>query len=449
MKFKYTAVLLFLASSVSFANDELQAIRDEISALKQHYEAKINNLETRLQAAEQVIKQQSQKIEDTSVSIKQVEDSYGPATSSTANQNSFNPAISLIFDGRYVDYSHKQENVSFPGFALGPEIAPATEGFNIGESELTLSANIDDKFYGEATIAFANDAGETAVEVEELFFQALALNHGLTLKGGRFFSALGYLNQQHAHAWGFADAPLVYQAMLGGQLANDGLQLSVLLPTDLYLEAGLELGNGSSFPSAGNHNGFSSQTLYLKTGGDIGYSHAWQLGLSYWQASVKERSGLDANPDFSYSGDTNIKSLDFVYKWAPNGNNKQQNVKFQFEYFDRDEDGTLGLDNVVDYDGQQQGWYTQVAWLFKPNWRTGIRYDNIDADNNSLNRQRLIDAGLLADGSQTRSSIMLEWLPSEFSRLRIQYNDQIDLINAAQWYFQYTYSMGSHGAHQF
>jgi hypothetical protein len=447
MKIKYTTILLLLVSTISFANDELQAIRDEITLMKQQYENKISALEARLVVAEQTIKQQTQGIEETNQQAVQLQ-VVGESRTQTSNPNTFNPAISVIFDGRYVDYSNKVDSLNFSGFVIGPEAGVEPEGFNIGESEMTLSANIDDKFYGQATIAFGNDAGETAVEIEEMFFQTLSLPYGMTLKGGRYFSALGYLNEQHVHAWDFAQAPLVYQAMLGGQLKGDGLQLSLLLPTDFYLEAGLELDNALGFPSAGEHNGFGSQTFYVNTGGDIGYSNSWQLGLSYWRASVKGREGLDGNPDFSYTGDSNIKAIDFVYKWAPNGNNKQKNVKFQFEYFDRNEDGTLGND-LIDYNGIQSGWYGEVAWLFRPGWRTGIRHDSLSANNKSLNLNRLFDAGLLSDGDQSQNSFMLEWLPSEFTRWRVQYSDRIDSLNPAQWTFQYTYSMGSHGAHQF
>lgn len=441
MKIRYTTLVMLFISSIGFSNDELQSIRDEIAAMKKQYESKITSLEQRLAIAEHAL---------SNTENSTTQESPVKSTVQTSNPNAFNPAISFIFDGRYVDYAHKQDALSFPGFVIGPESEPESEGFNVGESELILSANIDDKFYGQTTIAFVNDAGETEVEVEELFFQTLALNHGFTLKGGRFFSSLGYINEQHAHAWDFADAPLVYQAMLGGKLKNDGIQLSALLPTDFYLEAGLEMGNAQSFPSAGEHNGFGSQTAYITTGGDINYNHSWQLGLSYWHASVKNRAGLDENPDFSYSGDSNIKALDFVYKWAPNGNNKQQNIEFQFEYLDRSEDGTLGEDDtIINYQGKQSGWYSQVAWLFKPNWRTGIRYDNIKADNAGFNLEVLESAGLLSDDNQTRTSLMLEWLPSEYSRLRLQFNDQIDGLNPQNWTFQYTYSMGSHGAHQF
>ena len=445
MKIKYTTVLLLLISSVSFAKDDLQAIRDEISAMKHNYEKKIANLEARLQVAEDKIKQQNlqqyQDIQSTNEKVEQ-QDIVADAPESN-NPNTFNPAISLIMDGRYVDYAHKVDGLTFPGFAIGPEAGVEPEGFNIGESEITLSSNFDDKFYGQATISFGNDGGETSVEVEEMFFQSLALSHGLTLKGGRYFSALGYLNEQHSHAWDFAQAPLVYQAMFGGQLKNEGLQLSVVLPTDFYLETGFELGNALGFPAGGSHNGFGSQTAYVNTGGDIGFSSSWQLGLSYWRASVKGRE-----TEYAFTGDSDIKALDFVYKWAPNGNNKLQNVKFQFEYFDRNEDGTLG-DDAVNYDGNQDGWYGEVAWLFKPNWRTGIRHDNISANNKGLDLSLLDDAGLLSDDSQSQNSIMLEWLPSEFTRWRVQYSDSIDALNPAQWTFQYTYAMGSHGAHTY
>ena len=45
---------------------------------------------------------------------------------------------------------------------------------------------------------------------------------------------------------------------------------------------------------------------------------------------------------------------------------------------------------------------------------------------------------------------MLDWSPSEFSRLRLQYtNDQVLPRSEDQWYLQYIMSIGAHGAHQF
>ena len=45
---------------------------------------------------------------------------------------------------------------------------------------------------------------------------------------------------------------------------------------------------------------------------------------------------------------------------------------------------------------------------------------------------------------------MLDWSPSEFSRLRLQYTDDRVLEESEGiWYLQYIMSIGAHGAHQF
>ena len=54
--------------------------------------------------------------------------------------------------------------------------------------------------------------------------------------------------------------------------------------------------------------------------------------------------------------------MDFVWKWAPNGNPKERNFKFQTEYFTRDEDGTFdpaSSGTPLAYRGKQNGWYAQ------------------------------------------------------------------------------------------
>ena len=48
-------------------------------------------------------------------------------------------------------------------------------------------------------------------------------------------------------------------------------------------------------------------------------------------------------------------------------------------------------------------------------------------------------------------SLMLDWAPSEFSRLRAQYNRDNSRPGGAddQWSLQYIMSLGAHGAHAF
>jgi hypothetical protein len=91
-------------------------------------------------------------------------------------------------------------------------VAMQLSGFNLGESELTIAANVDSYFFGDLT---ASVSGDNEISIEEAYFRTTALTHGLTIKGGRFFSGLDYLNDVHARAWDFVDQPLVYQALPG------------------------------------------------------------------------------------------------------------------------------------------------------------------------------------------------------------------------------------------
>ncbi len=122
------------------------------------------------------------------------------------------------------------------------------QGFNLGESELGIFANIDPEFRGVATISLLPAGGAS---VENAFVQTTALDNGLNLKFGRFFSGLGYLNEQHAHTWDFVDQPLVYSVLWGDQLNEDGVQLKWLAPTDMFVEVGGEIGTGSQFSRNG------------------------------------------------------------------------------------------------------------------------------------------------------------------------------------------------------
>ena len=327
-----------------------------------------------------------------------------------------------------------------------------------------MSSNIDSLFYGKATIAFHEHEGESSAGLEEAFIQTTALGNGFTLQAGRFYSAMGYLNEQHEHAWDFADAPLIYRGLFGDQYSDDGLQFVYIAPTDIFLQFGAEAFSGKSYPSSGEHSGVGAWTIFTSLGGDIGIEHSWQFGLSSWQASdVDARSSAEHMHDGAssetplFSGSSEINALDFVYKWAANGNPQRQHFKFQFEYFERKENGIVSLLNsgppeeLTYYRGTQSGWYTQLIYQFIPHWRSGLRYDNLSSDNWGEDADVISEAGLDDEGiSPERYSVMLEWLPSEYSRVRLQYNrDDSYMESDNQVFVQYTVSLGSHGAHQY
>ena len=392
--------------------------------------------------------------------VEQLEKRPQSARASSA----FNPDISLILQGTAARSSLDPNTYQITGFApSGGEVAPAPRGFSLGESELIVSANVDPYFRGQLVAALTP---ENEIETEEAFFQTLALGRGFTLKGGRFLSGIGYQNEIHQHAWDFQDAPLAYKAFLGGKFNDDGIQLRWLAPTELFLELGAEFGNGRLFPATNNNkNGANAWSVFGHLGGDIGESVAWRAGLSYLEASPQDRAfsdldSLGAEVTQSFSGDSRLWIADFILKWAPNGDASITNFKLQGEYFRRKESGTLTFDDTFTdgYASRQSGWYAQAVYQFMPRWRVGYRHDRLDhgtVDNaivtNGLGPTAADFPLLMTDYNPTRNTAMVDWSPTEFSRLRLQYAVDKSRVSVTdnQLLLQYIMSLGAHGAHKF
>jgi hypothetical protein len=433
-------MLPVLAASLSVhADTEIDALKSEVEALQQ----RIEQMEE-TDKAEAKTSAQSQRVAGKS-----------------SRGNTFNPGISLIFNGRYADFSRDPEEYTLPGFSEGPHSGLGPQGFSIGETELSISGNADDLFYGWATLALHDEGGELELDLEEAYMETLSMPAGTRIRAGRFYSAIGYLNQQHPHAWDFYDAPLIYRGLFGNQLKNDGLQFSVVLPTDLYFELGGEAGAGNNYPAANSTKNLGTWTLYGLVGGDVGVSHSWQLGLSYWDASdINERSGGhahdhgDGDHGVEFSGKQNIAGLNAIYKWAPNGNPRNRNFKFQFEYFDSKSDGDLADEANAEFstlDQKQRGFYAQAIYQFRPQWAAGLRYDQVDSEASGSEPDLIDEAGLDAGGYKPkRYGAMVQWAHSEYSRIRLQYNyDKSVEEGEHEVYLQYTLSLGAHPAHQF
>jgi hypothetical protein len=230
-----------------------------------------------------------------------------------------------------------------------------------------------------------------------------------------------------------------------------------------------DLGRGANFPGTDrNVNGANAYSLAFHLGGDLGDSHSWRTGLSYLHSRAADREFFGTDPGDldvtgAFTGRSKTWMADLVWKWAPHGNPRDTNFKFQTEWFRRQESGTLSCSNVDPlsscfgdpsgpYDSSQSGWYAQGIYQFMPYWRVGYRYDRLDrgsADFNGSDVGGVIAS--LADYNPSRHTLMLDFAPSEFSLLRLQYardesmrgrtEDQISL--------QYIYSLGTHGAHKY
>ncbi len=446
-------------------NPELTQLRREMDAMRQDYEARMKALESRLKQAEASLAATPGPAGAPGAAVAST---APPAEASSAtpvpalpaatqsSPSAFNPAIALILSASYASLSQPGP-YRIDGFLTGGEVGAATQGFSLGESELSISGSVDPWFYGSMSLALTAD---NEAVVEEAYVQTTALRAGLTLRAGRFLSSIGYHNDKHAHTWDFVDAPLVYQAFLDGALHQDGLQLRVLLPTPQFIEIGSEIGAAGPFPSGGEpRRKPGTATLFAHTGGDIGDSQSWRAGLSMLWADAQDRAS-DGIDNFGnsvtnvFSGTSRLGIVDAVWKWAPNGNAQRTSLTLQGEYARRFESGSLVYDSANaaladSYRSTQSGWYAQAVYKFMPAWRVGLRYDrldigNVDAASNTANL-------FLPERSPTRTAAMFDWSPTEFSRVRLQFaQDKARYgLTDNQILIQYQMSLGSHGAHSY
>jgi len=455
--FRYPLLTWLLVSAPAvLAQDgqgaDLEALREEIRSMRAEYEARIADLEARLDAAESAAARSATDAASAdAVVVAPAAPVQSQQTVSVARDSSFNPALGVTFQGQAWSFENDPEAYQIPGFPLGGEAGPAPEGFSLAETEVSISANVDDKFTAMLNAPIVIEDGDTHVELEEAWVETLALPAGLALRMGRFFSAIGYLNSRHFHAWDFADQPLVYQAFLGNQYLDDGLQARWLAPTDFYLEVSAEALRGDRYPAAGAaHSGIGARTLSVKTGGDVGLSNSWLLGLAWLGADAEGREAGGEDDPYLFAGESDLLIADFIWKWAPNGNWRQQNFTFQAEYLWRSEQGDYtppdGMSGPWDVD--QSGWYIQAVYQPFPRWRFGARYDHLSSDDpGPWWNDTLLDPGT---SDPSRFSLMADWSNSEFSRLRFQYNrDSATATADDQFGLQYIFSIGAHGAHSF
>jgi hypothetical protein len=367
-----------------------------------------------------------------------------PPPSLSATANAFNPSIGVILNGQVAGFGRNPNDYFVRGFAIGDEAGPGTRGFSLNETELNFQASVDPYLFGNLTIAI--EPGNE-VAVEEAYLQTTSLPAGFTLRAGRFFSGIGYLNEQHAHVWDFVDQALPYRVVLNKQYGDDGVQLRWLAPTRQFLEFGAELFRGDAFLAAGAaRQGIGTHSLFVHTGGDVDESSSYRTGVSWLHTKAIDRTTPFPNaPDDLFSGKDDTIIVDAVYKWAPGGNPVDTNFKLQGEFFARRE---RGLFNGFDHSGWQTGFYAQAIYQFMPRWRVGARYDEVHGI-----RQNGPLAGSTVDSLGTtprRASAMLEYNTSEYGRFRLQYNrDWSRGVPDNQGFLQYIISLGAHGAHLF
>jgi len=375
------------------------------------------------------------------------------ASAGGANGNAFNPAIAVILNGLYGHHSQFPVDARRAGFPVVDGFGTGPQGFSLGESEISFAANIDDKFYGQFTVSYDDDNGKISTNIEEAYIDTLTLPEGFNVRAGRFYSNIGYLNSHHTHTDNFVDRPLAYQAFLGDQYGDDGVQLRWVAPLDLFLELGGEIFRGENFPTAGaEHSGSGAHTLFAHAGGDVGTDSSWLAGVSMLKARTN-------GADDGFSGDETLYLADATWKWAPNGNTKDGGVTVRSEFFFDRRRGELVASSVADdaaldavdltdpalaepWVGERRGAYLEAVYRLSRTWDLGYRYDKLWAGAGDP-----YGSGF----DPMRHSVELTWRNSEFSFFRLQLSrDEVarGLIDNVL-FLQYDVALGAHGAHKF
>src|SRR5437870_1480263 len=368
-------------------------------------------------------------------------------------------------------------NISFDGlFALAYSSArdldhievgdhdPQQRGFNARNTELAFDGAVDPYFEGFANIVFKLDNdNETDVEVEEAFMQTTSLPFNLQLKAGQFFAAFGRLNPTHPHTWDFAETPLVNGLFLGPDgLRGVGAQTSWTVPLPWYSQLifASQNGRGStgfSFRNPGDDGMFFDRiTTDREARGlqDFVWIPRWEnsFNLSDTQTVLAGVSCAFGSNETGANSRTQIYGADFLYKWkSARAEGGFPFVKWQTEFMYRRFQAGRGADESFPVAETFHDWgmYSQVLWGFKKGWVAGIRGDYVHMQDSmftdDLDRQ-----------SRWRLSANLTWYPTEFSKVRLQYNQDFLEENfflsgreVESIFLQWEFILGSHGAHKF
>ncbi len=361
---------------------------------------------------------------------------------------------------------------------------PGRRGFNLQGLELDVRGNVDPYFRAQANLVFdfTDEVHADAVEIEEAFVETLALPANLQVRAGQFFTEFGRFNTKHLHFWDFVDQPLVINRMFGPDgMRNPGARVSVLLDTPFYSELFLtaQQSTGEHAYSFRNDEGFmDSHVLFrparvdTERGEEIRglddllytarYISSWDLTetqtvLAGTSASFGPNASTqdtnvprDADPadqetiTGSSAGRTEIYGVDFYWKWLP-----VDQVK-GFPFVSLQTEGLLRRFEMRDPTEtfEDYGVYVETLYGFTPGWVAGLRYDGVRGDmRKAVDR----DSQSLALTNRTRISPNLTYYPSEFSKLRLQYNydDRSGFGKDHSVWLQWEFSLGPHGAHPY
>jgi hypothetical protein len=431
---KTVALLLgLLAGAATAGVAQVPAPSDSILSVLRRLEARIDSLES------------------ASAAVSVAAPETAPARTSGAYMN-------VGFDG-LSDFGWSSErNVES---LQGGDHDPHVRGFTVPNAEISLDGAVDPYFRGFANIVWKLDPeGETGVELEEMYLLTTSLPANLQIKAGQFLTDFGRQNSQHPHSWSFVDQPLVLTRLLGPEgLRSQGIRLSWLPPTSFYTEAMVGVMNSAgstafSFrsgesavihggePVSRGVDGLNDLLIVPRITSSVDLTSTQTVLFGASAALGPNNSGPDAR--------TRIYGADLYWKWkSARAMQGFPFVSLQTEAMVRNYDAAerISAENPTDTLPAERlkdwGVYSQLLWGVKPRIVLGLRGEVVDGD----------DAAFAIDSRVRRYRVSpnVTWYPTEFSKLRLQYNydDREGIGTDHSLWLQVEFILGAHAAHKF
>ena len=367
---------------------------------------------------------------------------------------------------------------------------PRKRGFTVQNVELSFAGAVDPYLNAEAHLVYFLEplTGESKFELEEAFFTTQKLPFGLQLKGGQFVTEFGIINSQHPHQWDWQDAPIINTRLFGSDgMRGPGFRLGWLTPLPWYSELyfGMQNANGDTMTRfLANEQFFAEQPIgghpfvkrNVKSLNDLAYHGRW---INSWDLSDEVTMKLGFSGAYGPNatgpdGQTWIYGADLKLKWRPVNNihgwpflllqSEVMGSNYRVDrFFNPGPDGIFGTGDDISLPRQtliDWGFYSQLLWGFRRNWIAGIRFEYASGSGNDVQ----VDFGtgtvqFISRNSDPfrddryRISPQLTWLPTEFSRLRLQYNyDAFKYTSpkdAHSVWLGVEFMLGAHAAHKY
>jgi len=343
-----------------------------------------------------------------------------------------NPDISFIMNTAFGWFS-RREHLRQGGHAVDEN------GFVPQALELAASGAVDPYFRFDLYFQIMH------LHLEEAFLTSLSLPGGLQARAGYFNVAFGRQNPQHLHTWHFVNPPLSHTRFMSEEhFSGTGAELSLLLPLPWYaliLAEVMTPSAATAFRSAtfgtielnGNRrtDGLEDFLYVGRMENFLELSADWSL-LVAASAAFGQSPYVPDNRAALYGGDLYLK-------WRPLRSGGNVAVALTVEAVLRDTQ--VPRDSVRDGGG-----YVQLDVQMSRRFVAGVRGDLTDLIRGPSPNPTKIP------GRQTRGSFALTFLPTHFSKLRLQ----ADVTRAEAHgrtvvavFLQTEVSAGEHGAHRF